>query len=194
MAEIREMMQGRTAAATILLAFLFAAPGCTSPETTPTLASTATPEVALPTTVPVLYEGVTGQVACLETLLTLDCPVSERGTLDSWDFACGSGFYPSALAANLTWDASGTPPPQFEVDLWSLPHNDTNADGTHIRAWSTTTTPVPFDFDLTPYAGTRIHVYLYAWRVVGSPDAADVRYSTGEAFRFEGNLTCAPAA
>lgn len=183
------MMQERTACACILLCLL--APGCFSRDSPGVVAPAngdAIDQDVPPKIIPLAHEGRTGARGCILTPATLNCPYATRGTEDPI-FACGERNA-TRLQANLTWDASGLPPPEFHTSIFHRPSGSDEWRPEPDWGARTTKSPILIDLDLTPFPGEEFSVHVTAWRVVGN-DMAGVLVSQGESFMLDGALSCA---
>lgn len=184
-------MMRKLTATPLLILCLVALPGCISPQAT-TEGGQIEPASASGVTVqPIKYEGQTGMTACIEPVITLVCPVAGRGPNDLYVFECADGLA-EVLEGNVSWDAVGTPPPEFNVALAHAPKGgDWRAEVND--SWRSTTSPIHIYSDLTLHPGEQFGLSLYAWRVA-VVQGVGARADAPEDFRFDGTITCEEGA
>lgn len=136
----------------------------------------------------IVIDGQTGRVVCVDGLVTLVCPVSERGSNDNPELKCEKGT-PVGFVGNLTWDSPAkATSPEFQVTFGHYNESAGHWQTTHA-AYDSTRSPFEFNLDFTAFKGERIAVLIQDWYTDTDP-AAGLLASPGDAFHFEGILRC----
>lgn len=137
----------------------------------------------------VAHEGQTGARGCVFTPLTLNCPVAQGGSGDSYVFDCGEQNA-AWVRGNLTWTASEAPPLAFSVTIAHHPPDDDHWQAEPEAGAEGTGGRIEIDADFSTYLGDVVSMHVLAWYVVGN-DMAGILLTQGEDFDFEGTLGCA---